>query len=212
MYFSNGYPRNGCDCLSRDTKPVTGGAFCYPPNLPMFVLAKGTSITMVVCSRSEFRGCKACTHLVLLGAGKAQRRRNMYAELEGLAESLSDDDHVEKVDIFIDEMNVHIDVEEGRLWGLFDRIELCSIAERTSYMHAGEIILRGGDIGHRRYWTTWLRRERRGNLTLVNYPEGLAKCRGHCSNILYINMLAIEHEEYSIVISETFGQADGKLN
>ncbi|KRY98931.1 hypothetical protein T4B_14261, partial [Trichinella pseudospiralis] len=100
----------------------------------------------------------------------------------------------------------------GRLWGLFDRIELCSIAERTSYMHAGEIILRGGDIGHRRYWTTWLRRERRGNLTLVNYPEGLAKCRGHCSNILYINMLAIEHEEYSIVISETFGQADGKLN
>ncbi|KAL1229538.1 UPF0729 protein [Trichinella pseudospiralis] len=125
--------------LPRDTKPVTGGAFCYPPNLPMFVLAK------------------------------------------------------------------------GRLWGLFDRIELCSIAERTSYMHAGEIILRGGDIGHRRYWTTWLRRERRGNLTL-NYPEGLAKCRGHCSNILYINMLAIEHEEYSIVISETFGQADGKLN
>ncbi|KRY80428.1 hypothetical protein T4D_12266 [Trichinella pseudospiralis] len=89
---------------------------------------------------------------------------------------------------------------------------LCSIAERTSYMHAGEIILRGGDIGHRRYWTTWLRRERRGNLTLVNYPEGLAKCRGHCSNILYINMLAIEHEEYSILISETFGQADRKLN
>ncbi|KRY81301.1 hypothetical protein T4D_2463 [Trichinella pseudospiralis] len=86
----------------QDTKPVTGGAFCYPPNLPMFVLAKRTSITMVVCSRSEFRG-----------AGKAQRRRNMYAELEGLAESLSDDDHVEKVDIFIDEMNVHIDVEEG---------------------------------------------------------------------------------------------------
>ncbi|KRY70404.1 hypothetical protein T4A_5628 [Trichinella pseudospiralis] len=36
----------------------------------------------------------------------------MYAELEGLAESLSDDDHVEKADIFIDEMNVHIDVEE----------------------------------------------------------------------------------------------------
>ncbi|KRZ01331.1 hypothetical protein T4C_11816, partial [Trichinella pseudospiralis] len=28
------------------------------------------------------------------------------------------------------------------------------------------------------------------------------KCRGHCSNILYINMLAIEHEEYSILISE----------
>ncbi|KRY67837.1 hypothetical protein T4A_1533 [Trichinella pseudospiralis] len=25
-------------------------------------------------------------------------------------------------------------------------------------------------------------------------------------------MLAIEHEEYSILISETFGQADGKLN
>ncbi|KRY84232.1 hypothetical protein T4D_422, partial [Trichinella pseudospiralis] len=69
----------------------------------MFVLAKRTSITMVVCSRSEFRG-----------AGKAQRRRNMYAELEGLAESLSDDDHVEKVDIFIDEMNVHVDVEEGQ--------------------------------------------------------------------------------------------------
>ncbi|KRX90548.1 hypothetical protein T4E_8102 [Trichinella pseudospiralis] len=45
-----------------------------------------------------------------------------------------------------------------------------------------------------------------------NYPEGLAKCRGHCSNTLYINMLAIEHEEYSIVISETFNQADGKLN
>ncbi|KRZ34435.1 hypothetical protein T4C_10794 [Trichinella pseudospiralis] len=37
----------------------------------------------------------------------------MYAELEGLAESLSDDDHVEKADIFIDEMNVHVDVEEG---------------------------------------------------------------------------------------------------
>ncbi|KRZ02433.1 hypothetical protein T4B_147 [Trichinella pseudospiralis] len=51
--------------------------------------------------------------IVSLGAGKAQRRRNMYAELEGLAESLSDDDHVEKADIFIDEMNVHIDVEEG---------------------------------------------------------------------------------------------------
>ncbi|KAL1241235.1 putative nicotinate-nucleotide adenylyltransferase [Trichinella pseudospiralis] len=24
------------------------------------------------------------------------------------------------------------------LWGLHDRIELCSIAERASYMHAGE--------------------------------------------------------------------------
>ncbi|KAL1235146.1 Histone acetyltransferase SAS3 [Trichinella pseudospiralis] len=190
MYFSNGYPRNGCDCLSRDTKPVTGGAFCYPPNLPMFVLAKGTSITMVVCSRSEFRGCKACTHLVLLGAGKAQRRRNMYAELEGLAESLSDDDHVEKAGYggFLIELSYVLSRKEHRT---------CT-PERSFYVEA---ILVTGDIGPH---------GSEGNEE--NYPEGLAKCRGHCSNILYINMLAIEHEEYSIVISETFGQADGKLN
>ncbi|KRY84264.1 hypothetical protein T4D_14013 [Trichinella pseudospiralis] len=34
------------------------------------------------------------------------------------------------------------------------------------------------------------------------------KCRRHCSNILYINMLAIEHEEYSILISEVCNMAD----
>ncbi|KRY98944.1 hypothetical protein T4B_2933 [Trichinella pseudospiralis] len=62
----------------------------------------------------------------------------MYAELEGLAESLSDDDHVEKADIFIDEMNVHIDVEEGADPSMKAVQWLCSIAERASYMHAGE--------------------------------------------------------------------------
>ncbi|KRY64133.1 hypothetical protein T4A_11709 [Trichinella pseudospiralis] len=51
-----------------------------------------------------------------------------------------------------------------------------------------------------------------GKLGFLIIQRDWHKCRGHCSNILYINMLAIEHEEYSILISETFGQAAGKLN
>ncbi|KRX91670.1 hypothetical protein T4E_3042, partial [Trichinella pseudospiralis] len=75
------------------------------------------------------------------------------------------------------------------------------------------------DTGFKVLSNTWLRRELKENLTLVvNLDSCLIilrdwhKCRRHCSNILYINMLAIEHEEYSILISETFGQAAGKLN
>ncbi|KRY97295.1 hypothetical protein T4B_7786, partial [Trichinella pseudospiralis] len=42
----------------------------------------------------------------------------------------------------------------------------------------------------------------RGKLGFLIILRDWHKCRRHCSNILYINMLAIEHEEYSILISE----------
>ncbi|KRZ71340.1 hypothetical protein T10_7510 [Trichinella papuae] len=81
----------------------------------------------MICVRSDFPCYYTCTHLVLrlyylhhhpfknvkVRCLEDPEMEEYVGDLEELAESLSDNDDVEEEGIFINEMNVNIDVEES---------------------------------------------------------------------------------------------------